>query len=127
MRSLVITALGAALFSCAPASPPQPEVHANARSCISLANIGGRRVVAPDTLLFEMAGPVNFRNRLATHCPPTVRLGPSATVVFLNPQGGQICTGDRVRIVDFAENIATSPECLVGPFEPVTAVQKTSR
>ncbi|WP_300974931.1 hypothetical protein [Sphingomonas sp. LHG3406-1] len=97
-----------------------PVTGTNAASCISLAIVGGRRVIAPDTLLFEAVGPNDYRNRLTGLCPATERLGSSATIVLLDGQGSQICAGDRVRIVDPAEErVASASTCQLGRFEPV--------
>jgi len=115
MKRAIAASLSLGTLCCAPVRPPQQQ--ASAPSCIPLSAIGGRRVVAADTLLSEMVGPVNYRNRLAARCPATTRLGSTATIVFLDPQGGQLCTGDRIRIIDPADRITTSPECRLGSFE----------
>ena len=117
MKRYAIAVLGLTTLACAPVS--RPPVETKSSSCISLANVGGKRVVGKDTLLFEMVGRVNYRNRLTPHCPATIRLGSSATIVFPDLQGGQICSGDRVRVIDPAERISTAPECPLGSFEPV--------
>ena len=118
MKRFLLPALACSLFSCAPAVSPVQG--AQGVSCISLASVAGRRVVGADTLLFETAGPNDYRNRLASHCPATQRIGTSASVALLDVQGSQLCAGDRVRIFDPLEDrVAAAPTCRLGNFEPV--------
>lgn len=117
MKRFIAAAVSLVSLSCVPL--PQTAAQTAGASCISLASVGGRRVIGRDTLLFEMVGPVNYRNELAGRCPATERLGPTATIVLLDPQGGQICAGDRVRVIDAAtDRGVAAPTCRLGRFTP---------
>jgi hypothetical protein len=73
--------------------------------------------------MFEVAGPLNYRNALAQECRGLERLGSSAEFVFENPQGGQLCRGDRVRVLDSRDTspirIQAATLCILGDFVAV--------
>jgi hypothetical protein len=74
-------------------------------------------------VVFEVAGPTNYRNDLAGACPGLERLGRSAVVELADASGDQLCSGDRIRVYDPVEAKATGrlsyPTCILGYFEPI--------
>ena len=115
----------AAMTACAaqPTLPAAPSA-TGAERCVWAAGVSGRYVLPPDSIMFEMLGPVNYRNVLARACPGLTRLGGSATIVFESSMGGQICAGDRVRLSDARDSgpnrLAGAQTCELGPFVPST-------
>jgi len=122
MRIGALVAALAMLTGCA--VQPQGSLSSQAGTrCVSAAAISGRYVLPPDSIMFEMNGPVSYRNVLARPCPGLERLGQSAAIVFESSAGGQICAGDRVRLFDSRDRgpgrLATAPACQLGIFVPV--------
>jgi len=113
MRTGPILAVALLASACAP-QPPLTQQSAGL-ACLPLSGIVGRRVVGPDTLLFETAGGPAYQNVLIGHCAATERLGSSASIGFPNARGDQICEGDAVRIFDVGEAGAT--DCRLGRFQ----------
>jgi hypothetical protein len=117
----------AALLGCSPVATPLLQETAQAsRSCISLTQVGGRRAVGPQAVLFETVGSTNYVNRLRSLCPPLARLGRTATIsIASGGDGGQLCSGDRIRVFDPAElqskQVTGSPTCVLGDFIPEPA------
>lgn len=113
--------VAALVASCQPVEPVAPVVGQSVQ-CIALDRVGGRRVVEGG-ILFEMTGPVDYRNALAGACPGLARLGTSGSVSIVSAQGSQLCRGDRIRIADPVETAATGlrgyPTCVLGDFVPV--------
>lgn len=105
----VSSMLVAMLASCTLAPAPEGRLAtAEGVSCIQLTQVAGRRVVDGSSVLFEMTGPSNYVNRLQGQCPGLARLGSTATVsVASGGEGGRLCRGDRIRVVDPVEADAT--------------------
>ena len=127
MKTVLPVLLTATLIGCT-AAPPPPGQQAmamppGAQNCIPLSQIAGRRVEPPNSVMFEVAGPVNYRNDLIGECPGLARLGSTAAIEFVNPTGSQICRDDRIRVFDPVEAKATGirgePVCRLGAFIPV--------
>ena len=112
----------AALTGCA-VQPTAPAAASRAERCVSAAAVSGRHVLPPDSIMFEMLGPVNYRNVLARPCPGLTRLGTSAAIVFETSTNGQICAGDRVRLFDSRASgpnrLRGAPVCELGWFVPL--------
>ncbi len=93
-----------------------------AERCVSAGAVSGRYVLPPDAIMFEMLGPVNYRNVLARPCPGLARLGRSAAILFESSTNGQLCAGDRVRLFDARDTgpgrLAEAPVCELGQFIP---------
>lgn len=130
MRQIAAAALGstmmAVLASCAPvpAAEAGRPAEAGQLSCIQLSQVAGRRVVGGSAVLFEMTVPSNYVNRLQGQCPGVARLGSTATVsIASGGDGGRLCRGDQIRILDPVEADATGlrsyPTCVLADFEPV--------
>lgn len=130
MRQTAVVSLGsmmvAVLASCAavPAPESRPYAEAGQGPCIQLSQVAGRRVVDASSVLFEMTGPANYVNRLQGQCPGLARLGTSATIsIASGGEGGRLCRGDRIRVVDPVEVSGTGlrsyPTCVLSDFEPV--------
>ena len=129
MRTLAFYMLAAgSLHGCAQAPADQlTSGGAAALSCITLTQVAGRRAVGPGTVLFSTVGPTNYVNQLRGRCPPLERLGSTATIsVASGGHGGQLCSGDRIRVFDPVEVVGTRlesyPTCVLGRFiaQPVT-------
>lgn len=121
MRSGLLILSLVVLTGCA-AQPPA-RLASGTQQCLSAAAISGRYAVPPNSIMFDMIGRTNFRNDLATACPSLQRLGQSAAIVFDSSSGGQICSGDRVRLFDSRDmgpnRLAGAQICVLGPFIPV--------
>lgn len=124
MRSLMVATVAAGtLLGCTGAAVQPVATSTAGVSCISLTQVAGRRAVA-DGVLFELVGRTNYLNRLRGECPFLARLGSTATIsVAGGGEGGQLCSGDRVRIFDPVEvagrTIAGVPTCVLSEFVPV--------
>jgi hypothetical protein len=123
MRTPVFCLLtAAALLGCSPVATQSLQQGATAsRSCISLTQVAGRRAVGPQAVLFETVGPTNYLNQLRGPCPPLARLRSTATIsVASGGNGGQLCSGDRIRVFDPAElqgrQLTGYPTCVLGDF-----------
>lgn len=105
-------------------APPEPAAASSAvRQCIALDQVAGRRVVG-SAILFEMSSGPYYRNDFVGSCPGVERLGATATVSLANGgEGGRLCSGDRVRVIDPVEARATGllnqPTCVLGAFQEV--------
>lgn len=103
------------------ASPPLAEASGQV-NCIDLAQVSGRRVVAPNAVEFEMVGGLTYRNELQGSCPSAARGDPSA-IIQTESQSTRICRDDRIRIYDPVEARATGassfPVCRLGSFTAV--------
>ena len=124
MRTPVFCLLtAAALLGCSPVATPLLQEKAQAsRSCISLTQVAGRRAVGPQAVLFETVGSSNYVNQLRGQCPPLARLGSTATIsIASGGDGGQLCSGDRIRVFDPAElqgkRVTGYPTCVLGEFK----------
>lgn len=126
MKKVLPILLSTILVGCTSEPPKQPAADAavaGAQSCILLNQVAGRRVMPPNSIMFVVAGPVNYRNDLMDDCPGIARLGSGAAIEFDNPTGRRICRGDRVRVFDPTEarvgGIRSVPVCRLGNFVPV--------
>lgn len=123
MRTLAFCLLAAgSLHGCAQAPGDSPASGGTAAlDCITLTQVAGRRAVGLGTVLFETVGPNDYVNQLRGACPPLERLGTTATIsIASGGQGGQLCSGDRIRVfdpVELAGNRVTGyPTCVLGRF-----------
>lgn len=123
------TGLLLGLVGCAIHSPPPggQATAADAVQCIALNQVAGRRVVDGTSVLFEMSGPVDYRNALGGNCPGLARLGSTATIsIASGGEGGRLCRGDRVRVVDPVETgragAVVAPTCVLDSFTPVARI-----
>ena len=126
MRTLLLLA-PLALLGCtgerssgpdeASAAPIGPAV-----SCINVDQISGRRPVAPNSVVFEMAGGVTYRNDLKDRCPGLEHADPLYTIA-LEVYGSRVCEDDTVRVFDPAQaravGINAFPKCRLGKFTPI--------
>jgi hypothetical protein len=126
MKTMLPILLSTILIGCTAEPPKQATADASApggKSCISLDQIVGKHIVPPNAIMFEVVGPVNFRNELMDDCPGLTRLGSTAAVEYDNPLSKLVCKGDRVRIFDPIEartgGIRASLVCRLGTFVPV--------
>lgn len=117
--SLLLIALlaGCTLESAQVAPVVRPEAR---QRCIALDQVAGRRV-AGSSIIFETTDGTNYRNDFVGACPGLDRLGAAATVsVASGGEGGQLCSGDRVRVMDPVEAGVTGPlsqpTCILGEF-----------
>ena len=71
-------------------------------------------------MLFETLGTTNYVNQLRGQCPPLVGLASTATISVASGEGGQLCSGDRIRVFDPAEQqgrqVTGDPTCVLGKF-----------
>lgn len=81
--------------------------------CLDVGAILSRRAEDGGTILFEMVGGRRYRNRLPGRCPGLAGSRNGGALAF-EQQGGHLCQGDRVRIVDRA---GAGVPCLLGDFE----------
>ena len=125
MKTALLALGSITLAGCAAQAPTgqAAAAPATAKDCLVISQISGRRAEPPNSVTFEMVGPVNYRNDLVGECPGLARLGSQAVIEFANPFGGQICRNDHIRVFDPIEARATgarsAPLCRLGPFVPL--------
>ena len=99
------------------AAPIGPAV-----SCINLDQISGRRPVAPNAIVFEMAGGVTYRNDVKDKCPGLEHSDPTYTIAF-EVYGSRLCENDTVRVFNPSEAgtipLKSFPVCRLGKFTPI--------
>lgn len=87
--------------------------------CLSLDQVISRTPRPPEHIRFEMADGTVYLSRPADRCNSLARAG-RQDILVLEADGSQICSGDRVRIVDPAEaragGMRAFPSCRLGPF-----------
>lgn len=118
-------ALAAALLLAASATaqaggqaPAARVTAAESRVCLDLSSIVGRRAEDERTIRFETLDGRVYRNRLAARCPGLRQSANGFAALAFDVQGGRLCRGDRVRVVD--RSAAGLPiSCPLGAFEPV--------
>lgn len=118
--------VAAAAVASVNAQPSAPAPAPQAKRCITLDQVVGRRTAAPNSLEFDVMGGITYRNELATSCKSIERLGPSAIIgVTSDGDTGMLCTGDRVKIFDPVEVKNTGlrgyPYCRLGNFTVASA------
>jgi hypothetical protein len=123
-KQWLVIAASYALVDCrVPSEPAQAGLGVGPAHCLSAGSISGRHADGPNAILFETAGGVNYLNALAGECRSLNRLGASAAFVFESGTGGQLCQGDRVRIVDSRDanpaRFQMAEICVLGGFIPV--------
>ena len=111
-----------ALIGCSTTPQQLPQRLAKAARCIDLNQVVGRRAAGPDSVEFELANGITYRSRVVGHCPGLKRLGASATVsVASGGEGGRLCAGDRIRVLDTLEvrmaSIQSQPTCTLGEWK----------
>jgi hypothetical protein len=89
------------------------------RRCLPLDRVISRTPQPPNHVRFEMADGTIYLSRPLDRCASLARAG-QQDILVLSVDGTQVCSGDRVRIVDPAEARATGirafPGCRLGPF-----------
>lgn len=124
-RSTSFVALAFLATGCSPVSstlaPQGSQASPAALRCIPLEQVVGRRVAAPNGVLFEMLGGMTYRNQLQGQCPGLSRIGVTATIsIASGGEGGRLCAGDRIRVADPVEaratGLASYPTCILGKF-----------
>jgi hypothetical protein len=116
------------LIGCA-AEPPAEQASAAAAGasveCIDQSRIAGRHPAGPGSILFEMAGGVNYRNDLPGRCPDLERADQAANITIVDSDGTRLCRNDSVRIIEpgAASTVGAGafPKCRLGPFTPVAS------
>lgn len=121
MRGAAATVLSAVMLTGCSAAPPVPAAAAGLTRCIPAEQIVGRRTAGAAAVDFELLGGLVYRNQLRGSCPGLARLGSAATVsIASGGEGGQLCAGDRIRVLDPIEGRGTGassyPTCILGQF-----------
>jgi hypothetical protein len=118
MFPLVLACVG----GCTAQPPPPPPAVAvgGPVNCIDLQQVTGRRVLAPNAVLFDVPGGISYRAELQSGC---VAHPDPSLIVQTDSRSGRLCRDDRVRIYDPVEAKATGsgpyPQCRVIGFTPV--------
>ena len=101
-----------------PASAPA----AGPVSCIDPHQIVARHPEPPHTLVFEMSGGITYRNEVIGACPGLARAN-SSSIVQIEPDSGNLCMNDHVRVYDPVEvrgvGAGATARCRLGKFTPV--------
>jgi hypothetical protein len=118
----VVLLTGLAGCNAQPTAAP-PAIAEGARAnCIDLTQVTARHVVAPDAVLFEMAGGISYRGELVGGCPGAQRANGSE-IIQTETQSTRLCRDDHIRIYDPVEAKATGARsfavCRVGSFTAV--------
>ena len=117
--ALLLTMLSAC--NAQPTPPPSVSV-AGAANCIDLTHVIARHAVAPDAVIFEMAGGISYRAELQGRCAGASRAHGSE-IVQTETQSTHLCRDDHIRIYDPVEAKATGAGsfamCRVAGFTPV--------
>lgn len=119
LLTVLVTQLGAT-------PPPAASDSAPATlDCISLNAVTNRYAEDERTIRFDLIGGRTYRNILPGRCPGLRQSSQGFGALAFEVQGGQLCRGDRVRVVDSASprGLANSIPCLLGAFveSPVPA------
>lgn len=100
--------------------PDRGDTPPAARQCIDLNAIITRRAIDGETIRFELSGGAAYLNRLGGRCPGLEQNSRGFGALAFDVYGGQLCRGDRVRVID-----STSPRayanaiaCPLGDFVP---------
>ena len=122
-NAMLLLSLGVAACSAQPPAPPPAAFAAGARTnCIDLKQVIAKHPIAPDSVLFEMAGPISYRNDLQGSCPGLERANASE-IIQTESQSAQLCVNDSIRVYDPIEARATGArsfaKCRLGLFTAV--------
>jgi len=126
-RIFMAAASCALLATAGAAETPPPRVAgdeaAGTRDCLAMSAITTRRAEGPDSLYFETLGGGAYVNRLAGRCPGLQQASRGFGALAFEVHGGQLCRGDRVRVVESsagaARGLQNSIPCPLGDFVPV--------
>jgi hypothetical protein len=115
--------LTGAAASRSPDRPHAPPAPGTVR-CIDPHQIVARHPERPNAVIFEMAGGITYRNDLIGACPGVARSNASS-IVQIEPDSGNLCTNDHVRVYDPVEvrgvGAGASARCRLGTFTPIPA------
>jgi len=81
--------------------------------CIDPRSVLSRRAEGADTIIFDMLGGRQYRNRLRAACPGLEQAGDASTLA-IEQKGAMLCQGDFVRVIR-AGNAGVT--CILGRFE----------
>jgi hypothetical protein len=113
-------------LACAAASRapdrPRAAIAPGAVRCIDPHQIVARHPERPNAVVFEMAGGLTYRNDLIGACPGVAR-ATAASIVQIEPDSGNLCTNDHVRVYDPVEargvGARAFARCRLGTFTPI--------
>jgi hypothetical protein len=92
--------------------------------CIHVHDIVARRPERPNSVVFELAGGLAYRNDLIGACPGVARATP-ASIVQIQADGAQLCTNDSIRVYDPVEvrgvGAGAAARCRLGSFTPISS------
>jgi hypothetical protein len=110
---------GSVALSGAPRGDDRPAPPGAVR-CIDPHQIVARHPERPNAIVFEMTGGTTYRNELIGACPGVARATP-ASIVRIEPDGGNLCRNDRVSVYDPVETRGTgaTARCRLGTFVPI--------
>jgi hypothetical protein len=109
---------GSVAFSGAPRADDRAAPPGTVR-CIDPHRIVARHPERPNAIVFEMAGGITYRNDLIGACPGVAR-SDSGSIVQIEPESGNLCTNDHVRVYDPVETRGTgAAACRLGMFTPI--------
>lgn len=90
-----------------------------AQSCLDVSAIRSRRAESGSSVLFAMLDGKTYRNNLGGRCPGLSRAN-NARTLAVESEGGRICRGDRITVVDHR---GPGVPCVLGTFELVEPPQ----
>lgn len=109
---------GSVAFSGAPRGDDRAATPGEVR-CIDPHQIVARHAERPNAVMFEMSGGITYRNDLIGACPGVAR-ATSSSIVQIEPDSGNLCTNDHVRVYDPVEARGTGAvACRLGMFRAV--------
>ena len=112
MRSALLLCLFVASAPCAAAKTDAPQ-------CLAADTIRSEQPDGPQAVIFNTTGGTAYRSTFETVCPGLEEVG-RFRILRLEPEGGQICRGDRISVVDprGAGGLvrASGPSCRLGPL-----------
>lgn len=124
MRSTIPLLLAPLLLTGSVALSSRPhgndQAAPGAVRCIDPHLVVARHPAPPGAVIFEMAGGTTYRNDLIGACPGAARAD-SGSIVQIEPDSGNLCTNDHVRIYDPVEvrNTGATAACRLGMFTPI--------
>jgi hypothetical protein len=125
-KRLATAAAALCLAQCAPAgeAPTGPAGAAEAVGavdCIDLGAVTSRAAEDSRTIRFDTIGGGSWHNRLAERCPGLRQAARGFGSLAFDVQGGRLCRGDLVRVVDPTRaggGYRGAIPCPLGRFEP---------